>query len=247
MRRGLVLLLVLGGAVALTGCFGEKSSPIDVTSYLEVHETGPGRTVRVPLFLESTYSFKQDLGLRVELPQGWTYRAPVDAVTIAGYRGMLLVLDVSVPGDASPGLRTVTVFVGDTRSEVSVQVRDAQVPVEAGRAYNLTWMHLAPNGTVLALHETALKDRGSLHVLDDAVHAPFQVHLAGPAENGTEPAPPGFLRVTPDTEAALLQARVGEALVLRGGPPGDPLGTPTGSETLVLRVVGTVEETDATE
>lgn len=245
MRTGLALLLALGASVALAGCFGEKSSPVDVVPYFDVHEAGPGRTVQVPLFLNSTYSFKQDFGVRVELPDGWTYRLPSTDIQIAGFRGLLYVFDVTVPGDASPGQRTFNAFVGDTRAEVKVQVRDAQAGVEAGRGLNLTWMHVASNGTILAHHEPALKEREGLEYGPDvrADAAPLRVYL-GAADGKGVPEPwrsAGFVRLDRGSEDRLLAAKVGEALVLPAGAPGEPLGAAVDGHHLVARIVGVLD------
>jgi hypothetical protein len=238
MRRGLRLvlpLLVLAAALALAGCF-ESSSPVDVTPYLKETPVAPGGTVAVPLFLNSTQSFKQDLGLRVgEMPQGWTYRLSVDQVALPGYKGRLVVVTFMAPQDAAPGARGFDVFAGDTRATVQLNVTAPGEPVPAGATVRATLAHLDRNGTILNATPTDAFSSGLKHHRGaGAGPMPSLLYLGeGEAPNGTTPVA-GALR------ERLLGARVGEALLVETAETADPLRHegPSDGARLLVRVDG---------
>jgi hypothetical protein len=240
MRRGLRLVLVLlalAAPLALAGCF-EKSSPVDVTPYLKEFPVAPGATVNVPLFLNSTQSFKQDLGMRIgELPQGWTYRLSTDQVALPGYKGRLVVVSFTAPQEAPPGARGLDVYAGDTRATVRMNVSPPGEPVLPDATVRVTLVHLDANGTVLATSATdALSDGLKARREGPPSVLPGALQLGeGEAANGTRAAGPAL-------REALLGARVGDVLLLETTTDGDPVlhEGPSDGARLLVRVDGLV-------
>lgn len=245
MRRGhlLVLLVLVLASAATAGCFGESRSPVDVTPYLSTHRAEPGRTLQVPVFLNSTYTFKQDLPLRVgDLPEGWTYRIPVQEVTLPGYKGRFLVLDLTPAADAQPGEAEVDFFVGDTRATIHVNVTAPTPATRPGSVINLTWTLLDRNGTIVAWHEPLLGK--GLKYDEEAItrEAPVRIYLGGP-DNATTPG--GLLRLPAETEARLLQAKAGEAVVMDGSLAPDPVLSRSAPDGRLILRIAELQEPDA--
>lgn len=243
MRGGspLVLLLVLG-AVLTAGCFGERSSPVDVTPYLPVHETGAGRAAVVPFFLNSTFTFKQDLGLRVgELPAGWTFRLPVNEVVLPGRHGRFVAVEVTPDPAATPGETAVEFFVGDTRASVRVNVTAEAPAARAGVGANLSWVHWDRNGTLLGWHEPLLSHGLKAGPNASAREAPVLAWLGNETETGVpaEWATAGYVRLVPDVERRVLALRVGESLLVETNSGPDPFnpGGGTDGARLLVRLV----------
>lgn len=245
MRRGplLVLLALVLASAATAGCFGENRSPVDVTPYLSTHRAEPGRTVHVPLFLNSTYTFKQDLGLGVgDLPEGWTYRLPVQEVTLPGHKGRHVVIEITPAAEAPPGETEVDVFVGDTRATLLLNLTAPAPETRHGSVVNLTWTLLDRNGTIVAWHEPLLS-QGLKYDADAAPRdAPLRVYLGGPDDATT---PPGLLRLPAEMETRLLQAKAGEAVVMDGALPPDPTVSRSAPEGWLILRLADPREPDA--
>jgi hypothetical protein len=209
---------------------------VDVTPYLPEFRVAPGATVPVPLFLNSTQSFKQDLGMRVgELPQGWTYRLSAETVALPGYKGRLVVVSLTAPQDATEGARAVEVFAGDTRATVRLNVTQPGEAVPADAAVRVTLVHLDANGTVLGASAPDALSPG-LKVAPGASLSGLPIALflgEGDAPNGTRPAGPALRQ-------ALSGARVGDVLLVETAAEGDPVlaEAPAGGARLLVRVDG---------
>ena len=217
MRRGLLLAFLVLALVGLAGCF-EKSSPVDVTPMLAEFTVAPGGTVPVPLFLNSTMSFKQDLGMRVgNLPQGWTYRLSTDQVALPGYKGRVVLVNLTAPQDAPPGARDVEVYAGDTRATVRVNVTAPGAAVEPGADVRVSALLFDANGTVLARTSGDLLPQGlKLHRNATARPLPALVRV------GAGESAEGAVRAAPALEEMLLGAREGQVLLLPGADVADP-------------------------
>lgn len=141
----------------LAGCFGERTSPVTVTPYLDVFPVEAGHGLTLPLLLQSTLTFRQSLGVRVErVPDGWNATPEASEVELLGMRGQALLVNLSGEGPA-PGLHTLRVFVGDTGADVRVHVREPGGPhVGVPSRVRIAWTEIAENGTVLATSDAEI-------------------------------------------------------------------------------------------
>ena len=246
---GAIALVVL--AAGLAGCFGERTSPVEVTPYLPLLDGAPGRTTQFALFLLSTDSFKQTLGVGIEgLPQGWRFAAHPSSVTIPGRGTLPLVVDVTPAGDARHGPHTLRVKVGDTGADIILNVEEQRArPVTRGGGVALEFVAWAANGTLLATNAARLVNQTDI---PNATQAP---PTALPrAANGTQPllgylgdaatmpdgfAEQGYVALPEAWVDALLQAGGGEG-AREGDAVAAALPAEAGAGGALLRVIEVV-------
>jgi len=192
--RALVLVALLAAPALLAGCFGPKSSPIDVSALLPLNDAQPGRATEFAFQLRSTSSFKQTLDVRAEgLPAGWTFTPEVASVEIQGQKTGSLIVRVTPAPDAAYGPHPIDVLVGDTRATVLVNVKDlGREPLRAGIGTQLYYVLFADNGTVWETNEPTVKDQPGVRFtrLDNSTpdYTPLMVYVGG--KRGTPPPEP---------------------------------------------------------
>lgn len=254
MRLAPLLLVLVLGAGALAGCFGESTSPVDVVAYVPLVDTAPGRTVQLAFFVESTDSFKQRLPVGVErLPHGWTFAAATPELELAGRETRALVVTLGLAPDAPFGPHTVRVKVGETGEDVILNVEAApDARVERGGGARLDFVALSANGTVLATNVASLRNQTRIPLAEappeDA--APWNATGTLLAYLGDERPPPqpfaeaGYVALPDAWRARLLNAthdggaaRAGDAVALELAEGG-------GALLLVLETIAPTQAAD---
>lgn len=221
MRAAPVLLAVLAMPL-LAGCLGEPSSPIEVVPFLPLNDAEPGRGTEFAFQLRSTSPFRQQLPVTIEgMPEGWTFEPEAPDVDIGGRAGSSLVVRITPGPNATYGPHAMSVKVGDTRSEVIVNVRDlGDERLRAGIGARLHYVLWYANGTLASTNEPVARDRPQLGraVLDDAnesTYEPLKVYVGG--ARGTPPPEPyngtGYRPVIPGFDARLRDAGDGSGMV----------------------------------
>jgi len=225
--RALLLLALLLAPALLAGCFGERSSPVDVIPYLPLNDAEPGRATEFAFFLRSTSQFKQTLGVRQEgLPAGWGFRAEKDVLDIPGMRTGSLLVSVTPDENATYGPHAFDVLVGDTRARVTVNVKDlGREPLRAGVGAKLQYVLWADNGSVIESNEPTVAAQGGIPWARAAngtpTYTPLWAYVGG--ERGTpapEPyhsagcaEPPCYRPLIEGFDARLRDAGHGEGMV----------------------------------
>lgn len=244
-RVVVALALALAPALALAGCV-ERSSPVNVTPYYVINDAQPGRETEFAFFLESTSPFKQDLDVRFDGPEGWTFKSEAENVSLRGRATTSLIVSVKPDENATHEPREVSVFVGDTRAKVIVNVRDlGREPLRAGLGTQLYYVLWYSNGTLASTNDPALRDRTALGpaVLDGndtSFDEPLKVYVGG--QRGTPPPEPyngtGYSPVIPGFDARLQKANDGGGMVagetLTARVPKEKAYTIEGNEDHVL-------------
>lgn len=247
LARALLVAALLALPALAAGCFGPNASPVDVASFLPLHDAQPGRATEFALVLRSTSGFRQTLDVRAEgLPAGWSFAPENASVDLLGGKASTLVVRITPAPDAAYGPHAVDVLVGDTRASVVVNVRDlGREPLRAGLGAQVTYVLFADNGTVLATNEPAVKDQPGMRFAahDNATpdYTPLKVFVGGTrGEAPPEPynsrgcaAPPCYRAIEPALDARLRDAGDGRGMVA-----GDTLVVRMGQDrNALLRVV----------
>ena len=215
------LLALLALARALAGCV-EPTSPVEVTPYYVLNAAEPGRATEFAFHLRSTSPFKQeDLGVRFEGPDGWTFESESETVVLRGKDTSSLIVRVTPDANASFEPREVSVLVGDTRARVTVDVRPlGDEPLRAGIGTQLYYVLWYANGTLASTNDPALRNRTALGaaVLDDpnaTSTEPLKVYVGG--QRGVPPPEPynstGYSPVIDGFDARLRDAGNGQGMV----------------------------------
>lgn len=214
------VVLVLALALALTGCVA-RSSPIDVVPYYVINDAQPGRATEFAFYLKSTSPFKQDLDVRFEGPDGWRFESESENVSLRGRATGSLVVRVTPDENATHEPREVSVYVGDTRADVILNVRDlGREPLRSGVGTQLYYVLWYANGTLASTNDPALRNRSALGnaLLDGnetSFDEPLKVYVGG--QRGTPPPEPynstGYSPVIPGFDARLRDAGDGSGMV----------------------------------
>ncbi len=192
--RVATLALLLAAPAVLAGCFGPKSSPVDVVPYLPLNDAQPGRGTEFAFYLHSTSAFKQTLPVHADgLPAGWTFEPENQSVDIPGSRSQALIVRVTPSLDATYGPHAVDVLVGDTRATVTVNVKDlGREPLRAGVGTQVYYVLFADNGSVIETNEPTVRAQAGLAYsrLDNGTEdfTPLKVYVGG--KRGTPPPEP---------------------------------------------------------
>lgn len=213
----LAIVLLLAFAA---GCI-ERSSPVSVEPYFVIQDAQPGRATEFAFALTSLSTFKQELPVRVEGPAGWNLTAETSSVSLRGHDGGALVVRVTPAADAVYAPQGVSVFVGDTRAEVTVNVRDlGREPLRAGIGAQVSYVLFATNGSLLSTNDPALRHRpelgnATLDGNDTSNDVPLKVYVGG--RRGEDPPEPynstGYRPVIPGFDARLRDAGDGRGMV----------------------------------
>lgn len=217
--RALVLVVLLLGA-ASAGCV-ERSSPVDVVPYYVLHDAEPGRPTEFALFLQSTSPFKQTLPVTFDGPEGWAFESETPEVTLLGRGTSSLIVRVTPDANATYEPRSLNVLVGDTRTQLLVNVRDlGNEPLRAGIGTQLYYVLWYANGTLASTNDPALRGREALGpaVLDGEGpydDQPLKVYVGG--ARGSDPPEPynstGYRPVIDGFDARLRNAGDGQGMV----------------------------------
>jgi hypothetical protein len=192
--RVAAVAVLLAVPALLAGCFGPKSSPVDVAPYLPLNDAQPGRPTEFAFALHSTSAFRQSLGVRAEgLPAGWTFQPENGSVDIPGGKSQALIVRVTPALDAAYGPRAFDVLVGDTRATVTVNVKDlGHEPLRAGVGTRLYYVLFADNASVIETNEPTVQSQTGITYarLDNGTpdFTPLQVYVGG--KRGTPPPEP---------------------------------------------------------
>ncbi|MFA5862682.1 MAG: hypothetical protein WDA16_13410 [Candidatus Thermoplasmatota archaeon] len=187
---GLLLAIAL---LAIGGCFGPKTSPIAVHAYLPLSDAQPGRGTEFAFFLKSESPFKQDLSITAsDLPKGWVFEPETTSLDIGGDKTTSLIVRITPHKNATYGPQTLGVMVGDTRSEITVNVRDlGREPLRSGIGTTLTYVLWYDNGTAIETNEHVAADQAGLVFApsnDARDYTPLKVYVGG--TRGTPPPEP---------------------------------------------------------
>lgn len=212
-------LLVLGLVILLAGCV-ERSSPVTVTPMYVLNDAQPGRTTEFALQLRSLSTFKQELPVRLEGPAGWNLTPEAPTVELRGRDGGSVIVRVTPAADAPHAPQTLAVFVGDTRAEVLVNVRElGREPLREGVGTQLYYVLFADNGTLLSTNDPALRREAMGTALldgnDTSGDVPLKVYVGG--RRGEDPPEPynstGYRPVIAGFDARLRDAGDGRGMV----------------------------------
>lgn len=227
--RGVRRLIALAFVLLLAGCV-ERSSPVEVTPYYVINDAQPERATEFAFFLKSTSPFKQELDVRFEGPEGWTFESETPNLTLRGRSTTSLVVRVTPEANATYEPQDVSVFVGDTRARVIANVRDlGREPLRSGMGAQVYYVLWYANGTLASTNDPALRNRPEIGdaVLDGndtSGDQPLKVYVGG--QRGVPPPEPyngtGYRPVIAGFDARLRDAGDGSGMVA--------------GETLVVRV-----------
>lgn len=196
---------------------------MQVTSYLPLNDAEPGRATQFAFFLASESQFKQDLSVGVRnLPAGWAFEPEVASVEVPGRGATSLVVTVRPDENATYGPHRFEVMVGDTPSEVTVNVKDlGGEPLRSGIGTKLYYVGWYDNGTLFGYNEPSVHPRGIPLVppgepSDEPIDfTPLKVYVGG--QRGTPPPEPynetGYRPVIPGFDARLRNAEAGGGMV----------------------------------
>lgn len=224
-------LLVVLALLTVSGCFGAKSSPIVVRSFVPLNDAQPGRGTEFAFFLKSISPFKQDLPVTsADLPKGWAFEPETKTVSIGGDKTTSLIVRVTPDKNATFGPQKLGVLVGDTRADITVNVRDlGREPLRAGIGATLTYVLWYDNGTLIETNEHVVADQPGLAWApeDNASkrdYTPLKVFVGG--KRGTPPpepynstgcdagaSPPCYHPVIAGFDARLRDAGQGQGMV----------------------------------
>lgn len=204
----------------LSGCV-ERSSPVEVSPFYVLNDVQPGRVSEFALQLRSLSTFRQELPVRVEGPAGWNLTAETGTAQLRGHDTGSLVVRITPAADAPHAPQTVSVFVGDTRADVLVNVRDlGRMPLREGIGAQLYYVLFAPNGTLLSTNDPAIRAREALGAAlldanDTSGDVPLKVYVGG--RRGEDPPEPynstGYRPVITGFDARLRDAGDGRGMV----------------------------------
>ena len=199
----------------------ERTSPVEITPYYVLNDAQPGRVSEFAVHLRSLSTFRQELPVRLEGPEGWNLTAEAETVELRGHDTGSLVVRVVPSADARYAPQGVAVFVGDTRTDLLVNVRDlGREPLREGIGAQLNYVLFASNGTLLSTNDPALRAReglgnATLDGEDTSGDVPLKVYVGG--RRGEDPPEPynstGYRPVIPGFDARLRDAGDGRGMV----------------------------------
>ena len=189
--------------------------------YYVINDAQPGRETEFAFFLRSTSPFKQDLDVTFDGPEGWTFESESQNVSLRGRATGSLIVGITPDRNATHEPRQVGVFVGDTRVDVIVNVRDlGREPLRSGMGTQLYYVLWYANGTLASTNDPALRNRPALGDAlldgnDTSFDEPLKVYVGG--QRGVPPPEPyngtGYSPVIAGFDARLRNAGDGSGMV----------------------------------
>ena len=196
MRLRAILLFAILALTGLAGCFGPKSSPVDVLLANPLLVAQPGRGGDLVIVASSTLAFKQTLDVHADgLPKDWSLEPEKTSLDIPGQKRVDFIVHVAPGNNSTYGLHAFDLMIGDSRATVHVDIRDLAAANATPLGYHSVF---AANASVLATNDPGLRDNADMK-------------LAFPSGNAT------FAPDALPAEPKLAGARIGESIAWRAG------------------------------